>query len=356
LIIKNTFSVVASVAKQSFINMKIAIIGAGAIGGVVAAYLKKAGEDVILVGRADQVDVINEHGLTIKGVRGTETIKVPALTRLDKHYDLVIFAVKTQDIEEAFTHNSEFLESTGLILTTQNGVQADNILSSHFERDRQLSSIVMFGATYIKPGEIIFNFEGDWIIGRPLKPLDPTAHAIAEVLGKAFKVVPSTDIMGQKYLKLFVNFNNCIPALIGKSMQETYADLDLCRLSIMLLKEGVEIITQAHIELVSLPDFPKERIYGLIKMPVDQAAVIINKTLTTLSKEPLYGSILQSIMRGKPSEIDFINGEIAQLAVHFKIPSTLNGKIVDMVHEVERTHQYYSIDEVKNAFAFARVE
>ena len=82
--------------------MKIAIIGAGAIGGVVAAYLKKAGEDVVLIGRGRQVDAINAKGLRIKGVRGDETIKVPALTRLDKPYDLVIFAVKTQDIEEAF--------------------------------------------------------------------------------------------------------------------------------------------------------------------------------------------------------------------------------------------------------------
>src|SRR5208282_2905248 len=122
-------------------------------------------------------------------------------------------------------------------------------------------------------------------------PLDPTTHAVAEVLGKAFKVVTSTNVMGQKYLKLFVNFNNCIPALIGKSMQETFADLDLCRLSIMLLKEGVDIVTQANIELISLPDFPKERIYGLVKMPMEQTAGIINKTLTGLSKEPLYGSI-----------------------------------------------------------------
>lgn len=327
--------------------MKIAVIGAGAIGGVVAAYLKKAGEDVLLIGRSDQVDAINAKGLVLKGVRGNETIKLPAATRLDKLYDLVIFAVKTQDIEEAFSHNSEFLEPSGLILTTQNGVQADTILSGHFERDRQLSSIVMFGATYTNPGEITFNFEGDWIIGRPLMPLDPTAHAVAEVLGKAFKMVPSTNIMGQKYLKLFVNFNNCIPALIGKSMQETFADLDLCRLSIMLLKEGLDIVTAANIELVSLPDFPKERIYGLVKMPIDQAVAIINKTLTTLSKEPLYGSILQSIMRGKSSEIDFINGEIVHLANHFKMPPTINEKVVDMVHEVERTGKYFSVENVK---------
>lgn len=330
--------------------MKIAVIGAGAIGGVVAAYLKKAGEDVLLIGRNDQVDAVNAKGLMIKGVRGAETIKVRALTRLDKPYDLVIFAVKTQDIEEAFAHNSEFLEQSTLILTAQNGVQADNILSVHFERDQQLSSIVMFGATYIKPGEIIHNFEGDWIIGRPLMPLDPTTHAVAEVLGKAFKVVTSTNIIGQKYLKLFVNFNNCIPALIGKSMQETFSDIDLCRLSIMLLKEGVDIVAMANIEFVSLPDFPKERIYGLIKMPIEQAAGIINKTLTTLSKEPLYGSILQSIMRGKISEIDFINGEVVQLAHHLKLPVSLNSRAVDMVHEVERTGKFFSVEKVKEAF------
>jgi 2-dehydropantoate 2-reductase len=330
--------------------MKIAVIGAGAIGGVVAAYLKKAGEDVILIGRSDQVDAINAKGLDIKGVRGRETIKVPALTRLDKPYDLVIFAVKTQDIEEAFAQNSEFLEQGGFVLTTQNGVQADNILSGHFERERQLSSIVMFGATYIKPGEITFNFEGDWIIGRVFMPLDPATHAVAQVLGKAFKMVISPDIMGQKYLKLFLNFNNCIPALIGKSMQETFSDIDLCHLSVMLLKEGVDMVSRANIELVSLPDFPKERICGLAKMPIEQAAGIINKTLTALSKEPLYGSILQSIMRGKRSEIDFINGEIVLLADHFKLPATLNSKIVVMVHEVERTGKFFSVEDVKEAF------
>jgi 2-dehydropantoate 2-reductase len=126
-------------------------------------------------------------------------------------------------------------------------------------------------------------------------------------------------------------------------------------LSIMLLKEGLDILNMAHIELASLPDYPKERICGLTQMPIDQAAGIINKTLTGLSKEPLYGSILQSIMRGRLSEIDFINGEVAQIATHFKMPPTLNARIVDMVHEVERTHKYFSIEEVKKAFELVPV-
>lgn len=329
--------------------MKIVVIGAGAIGGCVAAYLKKSGADVLLVGRSDQVDAINQKGLSIKGVRGAENIRVPAALKMSEPADLVIFAVKTQDIEEAYAINSDFLD-TGLILTSQNGVQADNLLSCHFDKDRILSSIVMFGATYVSPGEITFNFDGDWIIGRPFMPLDPTAHKIIEVLGKTFKVVPSTDITGMKYLKLFVNFNNCIPALVGKSMQETFADLDLCRLSIMLLKEGISIIQEAKIELISMPDFPKEKIFGLAGMPLEQAAGIINKTLTGLSKEPLYGSILQSIMRGKTSEIDFINGEVVQLASHIKMASPFNTKAVEMVHEVERTERFFTFEQVKKEF------
>ncbi len=335
--------------------MRIAVIGAGAIGSVVAGYLVKAGEDVVLIGREDQVNAIHKDGLSIKGARGQETLKLKALTRLDRAYDLVIFAVKTQDIEEAYQHNAEFLEE-GLVMTSQNGVQADNLLSSHYDRDKVISSIVMFGATYVRPGEVTFNFEGDWVVGKPFSPNDPTVQKIAEVLGKAFKVRVTDDIMGMKWLKLFVNFNNCIPALVGKSMQETFADMDLCRLSILLLREGVEIVRAARIELTSLPDFPKERILGLAVMPVEQAAGIINKTLTSLSKEPLYGSILQSILRKKTSEIDFINGEVVQLASHLRIEAPLNELVVDLVHQVERKGKFIDITEVKKAFNLLEVQ
>ncbi len=335
--------------------MTIAVIGAGAIGSVVAGYLSKAGQDVLLVGRPDQAEAINANGLTIKDAWGSENIRVRTVPRLDKPYDLVIFTVKTQDLEKAFQDNREYL-GTGLVLTSQNGVQADHLLSGHFDRSRQMSSIVMFGATYVKPGEVTFNFEGDWIIGRPLTPLDPTVHKVGEVLGKAFNVVISPDIMGMKYLKLFVNFNNCIPSLVGKSMQETFADMGLCRLSIMLLKEGLDIVRQAKIGMVSMPDFPKEKIFGLADMPLEQAAEIINKTLTGLSKEPLYGSILQSIMRGKTSEIEFINGEVVRLAKHLHCNAPLNERVVDMVHEVERTGKFFSVEDVKNAFSLKSME
>lgn len=330
---------------------RIAVIGAGAIGSIVAANLTKAGVDVVLIGRLDQVDAINKNGLVVKKFDGQETVRVKALPKLDREYDLVIFTVKTQDIEDAYQANHQYLPVTANILTTQNGVQADNLLSSHFEPERIISSIVMFGATYTKPGEVTYNFPGDWIIGKPFSANDLRVAEAEEILKTAFPVVVTGEIVGMKWLKLFVNFNNCIPALVGKSMQETFSDLDFCRLSILLLREGIEIVTKAKIELMSLPQFPVDRILGLSAMPIAQAAGIINKTLTTLSKEPLYGSILQSIMRKKPSEIDFINGEVTHLAKSIGLESPLNRKAVDLVHKVEQAEKFFSVQEVKKEFA-----
>lgn len=331
--------------------MKIAVIGAGAIGSVVAAGLFQSGADVLLVGRADQVDAIKRNGLMIKRPQGSETIPVPVALRLEKEYDFVIFATKTQDIDEAYTENSSFLEKP-LILTTQNGVQADNILSPHFLPEQVIASIVMFGATYMKPGEITYNFPGDWLIGKRFVMNDSKVHEIAEILSKSFSVEVTDNILGMKWLKLFVNFNNCLPALLGWSMQQTFADMDFCRLSVLLLKEALPIVQDANIKLVSLPQFPVERVQGLAAMPLEQAAGIMHKTLTGLSKEPLYGSILQSIMRGKTSEIDFINGEVVAVASGMRQDAPLNRKVVRMVHEVEETKKFFSPEEVKREFGF----
>jgi len=329
--------------------MTIAVIGAGAIGSTVAGYLHKAGVDVTLIGRPAQVDAITKNGLKIKGVRGKESIKVNARTVLDKDHDLAIFTVKTQDIEEAVKANAGYLKDC-LVLSTQNGVQADSLLKKHFPKERIYSSIVMFGASYIQPGEAVFIFEGDWILGKPFGHSDDRLNEISSDLKKAFSIEVTDEIIGMKWLKLFVNFNNCIPALTGKSMQETFADLDLCRLSVLLSKEGVDIVHKAGIDLVSLPKFPAERIEGLVNMPIEQASGIINKTLTTLSKEPIYGSILQSIMRDKPSEIDYINGEVVRLAKELNVEARLNEKIVEMVHNVEQSGKFYDLKNIKDEF------
>ncbi|MFA6358159.1 MAG: ketopantoate reductase family protein [Candidatus Omnitrophota bacterium] len=326
--------------------MRIVVIGAGAIGCLVAGYLKNKLEDVTLIGRSSVVEAIKEKGLAISGSRGDFLVPVSISEALNYTPDLAILATKTQDLDLALRDNLSWLQNS-LILTTQNGLQADILVSKYLPKENIISSIVMFGATALEPGKVVHNFEGGWILGNFFNP--PAAEFIvtlSPILDKAFPTIVSEDIKGMKYLKVFVNANNCLPAIIGKSMQETFSDLDISQISIAIWKEGFGIFDRLKINLTSLPGFPVENITKLIALPSLQAAGVFSKLMNNLSRQPLYGSILQSIMRGKLSEIDYINGEFLRLAQDNNLQAPLNKVLVGMVHEIENTGKFFSKDDL----------
>ena len=127
--------------------MKTAVIGAGAIGNLVAGYLKLNNQEVSLVGRAHSVAAINTNGLIISGVRGEFRVEIEAMELLREKPDLAVLAVKTQDLEAALNNNLPFLKDTCLV-TTQNGVQADNIAAKYLPRENIVSSIVENNQTF----------------------------------------------------------------------------------------------------------------------------------------------------------------------------------------------------------------
>jgi 2-dehydropantoate 2-reductase len=326
--------------------MRIAVIGAGAIGCLVAGYLKNKEEEVTLVGRNPAVRSIKENGLAISGVRGNFLVRIGISDTLNYIPDLAILTTKTQDIDSALQGNSYLLRNS-LLLTTQNGVQADNLVAKYLGREKIISSIVMFGATYLQPGKVVHNFEGSWVLGSFFNPkFTESMISVSLVLNKAFPAIISEEIKGMKYLKIFANANNCLLGIIGKSMQEVFSDLDISRISIAIWREAFQVIDKAGINLVSLPGFPVENITKLTSMPGADAARVFSGIMKSLSKEPLYGSILQSIMRGRLSEIDYINGEFVRLAQEYNMHAPLNKVLVDMVHSVEKNNRFYSKDDL----------
>lgn len=325
--------------------MKVAVIGTGAIGGLVAGYLKEQGEDVLAIGTKDTVEAINKKGLHISGVRGKIKVNIQASLSLNKKVDLIILATKTQDIEKALEENKKYLSGT-IILTTQNGVEADEIVAQFVPKENIISSIVMFGATLLMPGEVVHNFERKWVIGKPFSKNDEWVKRASILLGRIFPVEITDDIKGMKWLKVFANANNCIPAICGKSMQECFANLDLCEISIGIWQEGLGAIKKSGIKLVNLPDFTVEQVTKLTSLPIKEAAKIFSGIMVNLSKEPLYGSILQSIKRGKPSEIDYLNGAFVDLGRKNLFHTPLNKKLVELVKKVEKDKKFLSIEEL----------
>jgi 2-dehydropantoate 2-reductase len=331
--------------------MRIAVIGAGAIGCLLAGYLKLKGEDVCLVGRGDSLKAINLNGLEISGARGNFNIPIPALAKLSIPVDLLVLATKTGDIQGALRDNLEFTRGVKVICT-QNGVAAENLAAKYVAPENIISGIVMFGATYLEPGKVVHNFEGSLILGSffGLKPSQELVD-ISLVLDKAFPAIISEEIKGAKYLKIFANANNCLPAILGLSMQETFRDQDTSRISIAIWQEGYEVVSKAGIKLVSLPGFTVDNITRLISLPRDQAAGVFSGIMSSLSKEPLYGSILQSIKRKRPSEIDYINGEFVRLAQENKTQAPLNSALVKLVRQVEETGEFLTREELFKALA-----
>ena len=328
--------------------MKIAVIGAGAIGSLVAGYLKLKGQEVVLIGRKDAVDAINSDGLRISGALGEHTVRVEAARSLRQEPDLAILCTKTQDIEAAIQEHLLMLRGS-TILTTQNGIRAEEIIARHILKEKIISSIVMFGATYVQPGKVVHNFEGSWVLGSIFG--GATEDSLAEwcaLLEAVARTLFTENILAMKYVKVFVNANNCIPGILGVSMQEAFLDKEISKIGIGIWKEGFELVSRADIKLVSLPGFPVENITKLTALPSAQAADIFSGIMTKLSKDPVYGSILQSIMRGRVSEVEYINGEFVRLAKARGSVAPLNEKLVKMVHEVERTGHFLSKEQLLN--------
>ena len=333
--------------RNNRLKIKTAVIGAGAIGGVVAGYLVEKGEHIVLVAPPEHCSTISLHGMTIEGVRGKVCVRLPAKTRLDEEVDIAIMTTKILDLEKAIAKNREYLRDAQIV-SVQNGVRGEMIIAEQLGTDRLFPSIVMFGATYLAPGKIVHNFEGDWIVGGTNSSKSEMLHEIIQVTSKAFPSPVSDDIEGTKWMKLFINANNCLPAIVGKSVQETFSNIPTCKISMRIWQEGINVVNKANITLSSLPTFPVERLTQLAAMPLDESAKIFSTIMLNLSKEPLYGSILQSIRRKRPSEIDYINGEFVNLATSIGQKAPLNARLVQMVHEVEKSGKFLSEDALLN--------
>jgi len=192
--------------------MKVAVLGCGAIGGLFLGYLIGENIDVIGIVKDYQKEPLLKEGLLIEGLRGKDTYKVRVDNKFKQRVDLAIFACKLGDLEVLIKENLEYLKEA-TILSTQNGVRADYILSKYFLEDKIITGIVMFGATLYRPNRIVHNFKGNLILGNIFDKEVSNMEEVAGLLKSVFDVVVLDKIKGAKYLKLFINLNNCIPAI-----------------------------------------------------------------------------------------------------------------------------------------------
>jgi len=330
---------------------KIAVVGAGAIGSVVGGLLSHAGEDVTLIGRKEHVEAIRQSGLRIEGVLGAFTVPVRAAESLHFRPDLLLLAVKAHDVATTCEQIKSYVRDVPIV-TLQNGVRADDIAASYFPKEYIVSAIVMFNGQYLKPGQVTYVGGGPLVIGEAFADNGPRVRGIQQLLQRAIPTVVSDNIREAHWTKLLQNnLGNGLEAITGLPVTESMRYADVRKIGLMSVKESYRIIKKAGFHPGPLPGLMAP-VLLLARAPLPVGVWMLSKAGG--SAKTVIGSTVQSLRRGRPTEIDYLNGEIVRLGQQLGIKTPFNSRIVELVEEVERSGRFHPPEELVRRFGFRR--
>ncbi len=304
---------------------KIAVMGGGAVGCYYGGMLARAGAPVTLVARAGHVAEIERRGLRFDGLHLQEDIPIAASTEAAavRGAKLLLFSVKSLDTEAAAQSLAAHLDPDAIVLGMQNGVDNIERIRRHLPNP-VMPSVVYVAATMAGPGIIRHTGRGDLVIGAldrsgsgtglPAGCLQETAALLERA---AIPCRISENIEGELWAKLLMNCAyNAISAL-GRAQYGRIAASPAAR---EVMSAAVrEVIAVAEAEGVTLP--PGDL--------VDAARRLADAMAGATS------STAQDIARGKPTEIDYLNGYVVRRGEARDVPTPVNRTLHALVKLLE---------------------
>ncbi len=308
--------------------MRIAVIGPGAMGCLLAALLSKGGHEVWLVDRRpERARVLDRRGVLVSeaGDEGRDTrLRVPVHATADPgrvgEVELVIVAVKSRDTAEAGSAAGRMAGLKTSILTLQNGLGNLETLQDALGGDRVLAGVTSQGATSIGPGEVIHAGSGPTVVGEASGEASARARTIAEIFSAAgIPTEVTDDIESARWGKLVVNAGlNAVAALarVPNGALVTSENLQSA------MREAVqEAVRVAEAKGITLPE-------------EDMAAW--SKEICRRTDKNI-NSMLQDLLRGRPTEIDAINGAVVREGRALGVPTPVNQLLAWLVRGIEET-------------------
>lgn len=304
--------------------MKIVIIGAGAMGGLFAARLAAAGEDVSVVDVwAEHVETIRTQGLILETGEGEVRTKPAAVTRVEDlaacAADLVIVFVKSGMTAAAARSAQTILGPVGRVLTLQNGLGNAEIIAEVFGADRVLAGTTAQGATLIGPGRIRHGGRGDTHIGRLTGPVDDFCREAAMILSRAgIPAIAEDAVQSLIWGKLVINVGiNALTALLRFTNGQLNDHAETRELVKLAVAEAVQVAAASDVRL------PYDN-------AVEKVLAVAAATATNRS------SMLQDILRGRATEIDAINGALVREGVRLGVPTPVNATLTLLIKALEK--------------------
>jgi len=292
---------------------RVAVMGAGAVGGFFGGMLALAGVPVTLVGRAQHVDAVKRNGLVIERESHNDVVQVDATTDLAavRDADIVLVCVKSPDTAAAAAAIKPFLRTDSVVVSLQNGVENAQTIAHNIDQV-VLAAVVWVGAYMNGPGIVRHAGAGHLVLGVPRASAgrhDAAARAqqVAAMFERAGVPCPvAADIEVALWSKLTVNCAfNAISAL-GRARYGRMAREGATR-GIMeaAVREAVAVAQASGVAL-------------------DEAAMLASVWRTAEALPSQYSSTAQDILRGKPTEIDMLNGFVARRAEALGLAAPVN--------------------------------
>ena len=303
---------------------RIAVVGAGAVGCYFGGMLARAGAPVTLIGRAQHVEAIKRDGLFIDSIHFKEHVSISASTELASVRDaqLVLFSVKTVDTEDTAKLLAPYLAPETNVVSLQNGV--DNAERMDFAAGIQaISAVVYIAAEMSGAGQIKHSGRGDLVIGNSVSNQGASESELAEIAQTFERAgVPcriSQNITLELWTKLIMNCAyNALSALSRARYGRLVADAGSLEVMKQVVAEGVAVGDASGVHL------PADK---LIAAVVELGRVVPEALSSTA----------QDIARGKPTEIDSLNGFLVRRGAEMGVPTPVNQTLYSLVKLLERT-------------------
>jgi 2-dehydropantoate 2-reductase len=298
---------------------RIAVVGAGAVGGYFGGMLARAGAPVMMIGRPGFVEAVRNNGLFLDAVQFKESVRVEASTELNdvRGAEIVLFCVKSTDNAATSRALAPLLASGAMVVSLQNGVDNAEQIRAASGIDA-LSAVVYVAAAVPEPGRVKHAGRGDLVVG-PRNPRSERVSALFERAGVGCRI--SDNIEGELWTKLTWN---CALNAVSALGRATYGQIAASPEARKLVETAVyELLAVAKAAGVHPPGFedPQVAMAGSFKIATQLADA--------------YSSTAQDMMRGKRTEIDSLNGYIARRGTELGIPTPVHHALYTLVKLLE---------------------
>jgi len=305
--------------------LKVAIIGAGAIGSLFGWFFHRGGDEVWFLDiHPDRVTTIRHNGISIEGISGEHRFQPEITLEPDEigTADLILVTVKSYDTEAAARSAARLLSGRSYVLTLQNGLGNLEKIAAQVGEDRTLGGTTAQGSTLLEHGKIRHAGRGETVIGELSGPPgDRVGNVVETLIRGQVEARPTDNLTGVIWGKLLVNAGiNPLTAITGLKNGQLIEHAGTRQILQAAVREGAFL---ARAKGIQIP----------YSDAVEKTESVCAATAGNIS------SMLQDVLKRKKTEVASINGALVEESKILGIETPVNATLTYLVQTIDASYE-----------------